>query len=136
MKKIIPRLIIIIAIVLIFVLANFIKTTIIKKEQTATEIIKENNAAFTVKVLDEYNNTINPKASDVAKKIVNEMNEKTKNPFNKKQKTFTYDLNCTNCTSVEYIDNQNSIILTTLDKKGKLIARTVIKPPSYVTYTK
>ena len=28
------------------------------------------------------------------------------------------------------------IILTTYDKKGDLIARTVIKPPSFVTYNK
>lgn len=136
MKRQVLKLIILFAIILAFVLAGCLNKTAVKKEQKVFDLIKKNNAAFTSKVLDEYNNGSNLKASNVVEKTVNEMNEVTSNPFNKKQKAFTYDLNCTNCTTVEFQDSQNSIILTTLDKKGKLIARTVIKPPSYVTYTK
>ena len=50
--------------------------------------------------------------------------------------SFTFDTNCKGCNSVEYDDKLTMIILTTYNKRGDLIARTVIKPPSFVTYTK
>lgn len=98
--------------------------------------IKSDNAIFTSKVLEEFASNKEAKSSDVAQKILDELNEKSKNPYDKKAAAYTFDTKCKGCSSVEYDDSLEMIILTTYNKKGDLIARTVIKPPSFVTYTK
>ena len=72
----------------------------------------------------------------IRKKIADELNLIAKNPYDKKAKAYTFDINCKACNSIEYDDNLCMVILTTYNKRGDLIARTVIKPPSFVTYNK
>lgn len=98
--------------------------------------IKADNAVFTSKALEEFSSNKDIKSSDVAQKVLDELNVTTVNPYNKKEKAFTFEPQCKGCNNVEYNDELKMIILTTYNKKGELIARTVIKPPSFVTYNK
>ena len=107
-----------------------------KKEVMAAAKIKADNAIFTSKALEEFSSNKDIKSSDVAQKVSEELNQTTVNPFNKKEKAFTFEQDCKGCNNIEYNDDLKMIILTTYDKKGELIARTVIKPPSFVTYNK
>ncbi len=106
------------------------------KDVMAAAKIKADNAVFTSKVLEEFASNKNLKSSDIAQKVSDELNITTVNPYNKKEKAFTFEQNCKGCNNVEYNDELKMIILTTYNKKGELIARTVIKPPSFVTYNK
>jgi len=107
-----------------------------KQEVMKAAKIKSDNAIFTSKALEEFAKDKNAKSSAIAQKITDELNSTTINPYDKKTQAYTFDLNCKGCNSVEYDDALSMIILTTYNKKGELIARTVIKPPSFVTYTK
>ena len=107
-----------------------------KQETMKAAKIKADNAIFTSKALEEFAKNKSAKSSEIAQKILDELNLTTINPYNKKAPAYTFEINCKACNSVEYDDNLSMIILTTYNKKGELIARTVIKPPSFVTYTK
>ena len=98
--------------------------------------IKADNAVFASKVLEEFAQDKNAKPSVVTQKIADELNLIAKNPYDRKAKAYTFDINCKGCNSIEYDDNLSMVILTTYNKRGELIARTVIKPPSFVTYNK
>ena len=108
-----------------------------KKEVMMAAKIKSDNAVFTSKALEEFAKDKKIKSSDVAQKVAEELNLTAVNPYNKKEAAYTFDINCTKgCNTVEYDDSLSMIILTTYNKKGELMARTVIKPPSFVTYAK
>lgn len=107
-----------------------------KQEVMAAAKIKADNAVFVSKSLEEFAQDKNIKPSEVAHKVSDELNIVTINPYNKKLSAYTFEKECKGCNSIEYDDIQEVIILTTYDKKGELIARTVIKPPSFVTYNK
>ena len=107
-----------------------------KQEVLKAAKIKADNAIFTSKALEEFAKNKSAKSSEIAQKISDELNSTSINPYNKKAPAYTFEVNCKGCNSVEYDDNLSMIILTTYNKKGELIARTVIKPPSFVTYTK
>ena len=107
-----------------------------KQEVMAAAKIKADNQIFVTKTLEEFEANKNVKPSDVAKKVSDELNVVTVNPYNKKSEAYTFEKTCKGCNSVEFDDALEMIILTTYDKKGELIARTVIKPPSFVTYNK
>lgn len=98
--------------------------------------IKADNAVFTSKALEEFAKDKKVKPSNVAQKISDELNEINVNPYDKSSRAYTFDLNCKGCNSVEYNDELSMIILTSYNKKGEMIARTVIKPPSFVSYSK
>ena len=106
------------------------------KEVMAASKIKADNSVFISKSLEEFEGNKNAKPSEVAKKVSEELNSSTINPYNKKADAYTFETECKGCNSVEFDDVSEMIILTTYDKKGDLIARTVIKPPSFVTYNK
>ena len=91
---------------------------------------------FTSKALEEFAVDVNAKPSKVAQKVADELNLTGKNPYNKKAPAFTFDNACKGCNAVEYDDKLTMIILTTYNKRGDLMSRTVIKPPSFVTYAK
>lgn len=107
-----------------------------KQEVMAAAKIKAGNEIFITKSLEEFEANKKIKSSEVAKKIAEELNTVTVNPYNKKSEAYTFEKDCKGCNTVEFDDIQEMIILTTYDKKGELIARTVIKPPSFVTYNK
>ena len=98
--------------------------------------IKADNSIFTAKILEEFAQNKHLLASSVAKKVCEELNTAMINPYDKKNPAFTFELNCNGCNSVEYDDSNQMVTITTYDKRGDMIARTVIKPPSFVTYEK
>ncbi len=137
MKK--NRIVLIVIIVSILILIfgfDFLLKLKKQKEIKISNQITADSSAFITKALDEFNNNKNAKASTVANKIVEEFNQNLKNPYCKNKKAYTYEKNCKACNSVEYFDDENTIIITTYNKKGLLEARTIIKPPSFVTYSK
>ena len=107
-----------------------------KQQVMAAAKIKADNEIFITKSLEEFEADKNAKSSEIAKKVSEELNVVTVNPYNKKKEAYTFEKTCKGCNSVEFDDAMEMIILTTYDKKGELIARTVIKPPSFVTYNK
>ena len=107
-----------------------------KQEVMMAAKIKSDNAVFTAKALEEFAQNKDMKSSQVAQKVLDELNEKGRNPYNRKTPPYTFETECKGCSSVEYDDSAEMIILTTYNKKGELVARTVIKPPSFVTYLK
>ena len=127
-------------IVLILVLIGvgiFYSPYFIQKQETMKAAkIKADNAIFTSRALEEFAQNKNIKSSDVAKKLVENLNSTMKNPYDKKKPAYTFEQNCFGCNNVSYDDEANMILLTTYDKKGELVARTVIKPPSFVVYSK
>ena len=107
-----------------------------KKENTIMSKVKANDAVFTSKMLEEFAIKPMPKPSLACQRVVDLLNKTEKNPYNKTQSAFSFDLNCNECMAVEYDDNFSIVILTTYDKEHSLVSRTVINPPSYVTYYK
>ena len=116
--------------------AYYIPQMLNKQEVMAAAKIKADNQIFVTKSLEEFEANKKIKSSEVAKKVSEELNVVTVNPYNKKAEAYTFEKTCKACNSVEFDDALQMIILTTYDKKGGLIARTVIKPPSFVTYNK
>lgn len=98
--------------------------------------IKADSSIFTARILEEFAQNTSLKASEVTKMVCGELNTTMLNPYDKHSPAFTYELNCKGCNSVEYDDKAQMITITTYDKRGDMIARTVIKPPSYVKYEK
>ena len=107
-----------------------------KKEARYAAKIKSDNAIFTARVIEEFAKNKDAKASDVAKKVADNLNQISKNPYNKKSPAYTFEKDCVGCNNVSYDDNTQMITLTTFNKKNELILRTVIKPPSFVVYSK
>ena len=114
----------------------YIPQLVEKQEVMAAAKIQNGNQVFITKSLEEFSANKKIKSSEVAKKVSEELNSTTVNPYNKKADAYTFETECKGCNSVEFDDTLEMIILTTYDKKGELIARTVIKPPSFVTYNK
>lgn len=114
----------------------FLPNMINKKEDMILAKIKSDNAIFTSKVLELFAKNPNQKPSQIAQTVLDELNTISKNPYDKNLKAYTFEKDCKGCSSVEYDDKLIMVIVTTYDKKGDLIARTVIKPPSFVTYLK
>lgn len=98
--------------------------------------MKADSSIFSARVLEEFAADKNMKASSAAKKVCEELNTVMVNPYDKKLPAFTYDLNCKACNSVEFDDNAKMITVTTYDKRGDMIARVAIVPPSFVKYEK
>ncbi len=121
---------------IIILAAYYIPQIIAKQKANLSSKIKENNQVFISKALEEFSNSKDLKPSEIAKKVSDELNSVTVNPFNKKKEAYTFEKDCKSCGSVEFDDELNMIILTTYNQQGELVARTVIKPPSFVTYNK
>ena len=117
---------------IIYLIPNIINT----KDEKIISQLKASNAVFTSKVVEEFAHNKNALSSDIAKKIVEELNKTEKNPYKKDEDLYVLNKDCSACSNVEYDDSLKMIIVTTLDKNGVLVARTVIKPPSFVTYYK
>jgi len=107
-----------------------------EKEIRMAAKIKTDNSIFISKVLQEFAQNKNAKTSEVAKKVAQELNSVSVNYFDKKEEAYTFESQCRGCNSIEYNDEQSMIIVSTFNKKGEMLARTVIKPPSFVTYVK
>ena len=118
--------------IMIYFLPQFLNS---KEDKTFAQI-KAGNAVFTSKVIEEFARNKNALPSDVAKLVAEQLNTTEKNPYDSNKEMFSISKDVEGCSNVEYDDNLKMIIITTLDKKGALVARTVISPPSFVTYFK
>ncbi len=128
----------IIVFILLFVGIGIYTSPYFLKDQKVLKAakIKADSSIFTAKILEEFAQNKDEKASFVAQKVCNELNFVMVNPYNKKSPAFTYELNCKGCNSVEFDDKSQMVTITTYDKRGDMIARTIIKPPSFVKYEK
>ena len=106
-----------------------------KEDKIALEVKRLNNI-FLEKTLAEYNNDKTQKVSDIAKKIADELNDKSVNPFNKNEKMYSFDKSCKEKTAIEVNEKMSMITLSTCDKKEEIYSRIVIIPPSFVKYFK
>lgn len=135
-KKITAIEIIVILIALIALGIYYTPNFLTKKDMQKIAKIKADNAMFTSKVLETF--AVDKKAlpSVVAKKVADELNQKSINPYNKKLPAYVFEAQCKGCNCVEFDDKLEMVILSAYNNKGEMVARTVIKPPSFVTYTK
>lgn len=129
--------IIVILLVIVALGMYFAPRFLVNQEDRKMAKIKSDNAIYTARVLEEFAQNKNAKASDIAQKIANSLNQTAKNPYNKDIPAYIFDNNCTkSCNTVSYDDSIQMIILTAYNNSGELVARTVIKPPSFVVYSK
>jgi len=137
MKKITPVEIFILVIVLIFLGFYIVPKMMLSYEQKCYGRIQTNAAMMTSKVLAEFSdNTKKAVPSEVSKSLSEEMNKLVKNPINKKNVAYSVNEECEGCVVLTPDDKVRSIVLTAKDTENKLIVRTVIQPPSYVTFNK
>lgn len=135
-KKITAIEIVVIAIVLVALGVYYTPNFITKEEARKIAKIKADNAMFTSKVLETFAADKKALPSVVAKKVADELNQKSENPYNKKAPAYVFETSCKGCNCVEFDDKLEMVILSAYDNSGDMVARTVIKPPSFVTYTK
>ena len=135
-KKIFFAQVITLLIILIALVIYFAPKFNLNNEKQKAAKIKADNAIYTARVIEEFSKNKNAKSSDVAQKVAQELNKITKNPYDKKLVSYVFEQNCLGCNSISADDKNQMIVLTTYNKKGELIARTVIKPPSFVVYSK
>ena len=124
------------ALLLIALGIYFSPNFMLEKEVMYAAKIKADNSIFTAKVLEEFAVNKEIKASEAAQKVAEELNIVTRNPYNKKMPAYTFETTCKACNSVSFDDEAQMVVVTTYNKKNELIARTVIKPPSFVNYFK
>lgn len=108
----------------------------LSKEKKQCTLMQTNAAIITSKILSEYSQHPKALASDVAKKTVNELNASNKNPVKKKNPAYSYMEECEGCINITPDDKLNTIVVLGKDKTDTIIVRTVIQPPSFVTYTR
>lgn len=136
MKKILKIAAIILVIALIVCMVYLIPVFKKMQEEKVLNAIKENNSVFISKIIEGSANDKYILPSVLAQKVASELNSVQKNPYYASGEFYVLKNECTACTKVECDDNLGMVIITTLDKKGLLVARTVIKAPSFVTYYK
>lgn len=95
-----------------------------------------NAAVFTSKTLSNFALNKKEKASIVAKKTADELNTLSKNPFNKKLPAYVIENPQSGSVIVQSDDELQTVTVTGLGKEKQIVVRTVIKPPSFVTYQK
>lgn len=135
-KKITAIEISVLLIVLVALGIYFAPNFMYKKELKLVAKAKADNAIFTSKVVEEFSVNKNAKPSEIAKKVADELNQTVENSYNKETKAYTFEKGCKGCNYITYDDNIKTIIVETYDNKNTFLARTVIVPPSFVTYTK
>jgi len=99
-------------------------------------IIQTNASVFTSKVLAEFSANPKAKASKIASKLTDELNAVNKNPYTKKNPAYSLNKNCRGCVIITPDDKLNAITVEAYANEGSLLVRTVISPPSFVTFTR
>lgn len=127
--------------VLILVFLGFafylVPKMMLSMEQKQYGRLQANAAMMTSKILAEFSDNKNKKtASEISNNLADEMNKLVKNPIDKKNPAYSINEECMGCVVLVPDDKIKTIVLTAKDKSGELIARTVIKPPSFVTFNK
>ena len=138
-KKIINIIEILFWIVAVILIVIVIKTIVIPKmDLKREEDIKENGRIFLERVLAKYD--ITKKAQYDIKKsvldIIDDLNEERVNPYGKKNLPYVLNEECKGCITINIDEGTNSIVATGYDSKNNILTRSVINPPSYVSYEK
>lgn len=137
MRKITPVEIFVLFLVCIGIAFYVIPKITLSLEQKHYGRLQTNAAMMTSKILAEFSdNTKKELPSKISENLSNEMNKLVQNPIEKKNPAYSINEECLGCVVLTSDDKVKSIILTAKDKEGKLITRTVIQPPSYVTFNK
>ena len=137
MKKIPFSLIFTISIVIIGICFWVIPQISISIEQKQYGRLQTNNAMMTSKILFEFSQ-VNKKTTptEIVSSLSKEMNELVKNPINKNNPAYSVMKECEGCVVIVPDDKVQSIVLTAKDKSGELVSRTIIQPPSHITFNK
>lgn len=125
-------------IIILLICIGLYLTPYFKKSADERKIAKINaNAAiFTSKSLAEFSRDKDQKASIVAKKTLDELNTVSKNPYDRKLPAYVSGNVFCGSVSIESDDKLQTITVTGYGRDNVIIVRTVIKPPSFVTYKK
>lgn len=97
--------------------------------------IQTNASIFTSKALSEFSTNPKMKASIISKKLIEELNAVNKNPLSKQEVAYAVE-KCKGCVVINSDDKLNSITVEAYSSEDALLVRTVIQPPSFVTYTR
>ncbi len=116
----------------LFISPNFLT----KLENRKYAQIQTNASIFTSKALSEFSTNPKMKASVISKKLTEELNAVNKNPLSKKQPAYSLKERCEGCVVITPDDKLNSISVEAYSNEAALLVRTVIQPPSFVTYTR
>ena len=135
MKKITPIEIFVTVLFLICLSFYLYPKLTLSLEQKHYGRIQTNAAMMTSKILAEFSDNKNEKTpTEISKMLSDEMNKIVKNPINRKNPAYSVNEECKGCVVLIPDDKIKSVILTAKDDNNKLITRTVIQPPSYVTF--
>lgn len=116
----------------IYLVPYFTSSAEKRKEST----LRTNAAIFTSKSLSVFSENKDVKASEVAKKTADELNKLNKNPYNKKLPAYVFENAQNGSIYIQSDDKIQTITITGYTKDGSILVRTLIKPPSFVTYEK
>lgn len=136
-KKITKLELLTIGVLFAFAILYFLPKALIDDEKRHDAVLRVSAASYTSKVLDKFA-TAGKKANinEIAQDVVDELNTLSKNPIDKKKEAFVTTKPCPGCIVVQSDTAMQSIIITGYDKNLKIVVRTVVKPPSFVTYTR
>ena len=125
-------------IIILLICIGLYLTPYFKKSADERKIagINANAAIFTSKSLAEFSRDKDQKASVVAKKTLDELNTVSKNPYDRKLPAYVSGNVFCGSVSIESDDKLQTITATGYGRDNVIIVRTVIKPPSFVTYKK
>ena len=125
-------------IIILLICIGLYLTPYFKKSADERKIagINANAAIFTSKSLAEFSRDNDQKASIVAKKTLDELNTVSKNPYDRKLPAYVSGNVFCGSVSIESDDKLQTITVTGYGRDNVIIVRTVIKPPSFVTYKK
>jgi len=98
--------------------------------------MQTNAGIFTSKALSEFSSNPKLKPSVISKKLAEELNAVNKNPLSKKEPAYSINEKCKGCVVIIPDDKLNSIAIEAYSNEDAILARTVIQPPSFVTYTR
>lgn len=103
------------------------------KEKKA-KIITENCSDFSNAILAKYNANKKIDIKNTSEDLIQEFNQKYKNPINKKDLAFTTNGKTRGACNIMYDKTVNALDVTGLDFDETIVVRIVVKPPSFVRY--
>lgn len=128
-------LLLLIGCIWLYISPNFL----LKLENRKNAQIQTNASIFISKALSEFSlqkKGEKPKPTAVSAKLAEELNAVNKNPYSKKQKAYSIGEKCTGCVIITPDDKMNSITVEAYTEDGILLVRTILQPPSFVTYVR
>jgi hypothetical protein len=116
-----------------FAFLYFAPKVMLQGEQKMEDTLKLNVSNFTSKTLEQFASSERPVASEIVTNLAQELNESATNPITGLD-AFIFGPPCAGCVVIQPDDNMGSVIITAYDKTLTIVARTVMRPPSFVTY--